>query len=93
MVKNLAANTGDLRDADLIPGSRRSPGGVYGNPLQLSYLENPMGRGAWKSIVHRVAKSMHNSLIIYMISLTLVVITTSHYSFCEFALLFEQTFL
>ena len=28
-----------------------------GNPLQYSCLENPMDRGAWRVIVHRVAKS------------------------------------
>ena len=28
-----------------------------GNPHQCSCLENPMGRGAWWAIVHRVAKS------------------------------------
>ena len=27
------------------------------NPLQYSCLENPMDRGAWKAIVHGVAKS------------------------------------
>ena len=26
-------------------------------PLQDSYLENPMDRGAWQATVHRVAKS------------------------------------
>ena len=30
-----------------IPGSGRSPGGRKGNPLQHSYLESPMDRGAW----------------------------------------------
>jgi len=35
-----------IRDAGLISGSRRSPGGGDGNLLQYSYLENPMGRGA-----------------------------------------------
>ena len=40
-----------------IPGSRRSPGEGNGNPLQYSCLENPMDRGAWRSMVHRVAKS------------------------------------
>ena len=30
-----------------IPGSGRSPGEGNGNPLQYSYLENPMDRGAW----------------------------------------------
>ena len=37
----------DARDAGLIPGSERSPGGEHGNPLQYSCLENPMDRGAW----------------------------------------------
>ena len=39
--------TGDIRTTGLIPGSRRSPGGGHGNPLQCSYLENPMDKGAW----------------------------------------------
>ena len=34
-----AAHTGDL---GLVPGSGRSLGGGHGNPLQYSYLENPM---------------------------------------------------
>ena len=42
MVKNPPANAGDIRDAGLIPGSGRSPGGGHGNPLQYSCLENPM---------------------------------------------------
>ena len=28
-----------------------------GNPLQCSYLENPMDRGAWWATVYRVTKS------------------------------------
>ena len=56
-VKNLPANAGDIRDACLIPGLGRSPGGEYGNPFQYSCLENPMDRGAWQSIVHRVTES------------------------------------
>ena len=28
-----------------------------GNPLQYSCLQNPMDRGAWWTIVHRVAKN------------------------------------
>jgi hypothetical protein len=39
VVKNLPASTGDLRDAGLNPGSRRSPRGGHGNPLQYSCLE------------------------------------------------------
>ena len=34
VVKTLPANAGDIRDVGSIPGSRRSPGGGHGNPLQ-----------------------------------------------------------
>ena len=57
MVKTLPANAGDMKDPGLIPGSGKSPGGGYGNPLQYSCLENPKDRGAWWATVHRVAKS------------------------------------
>ena len=46
-----------IRDAGSIPGWGRSPGGGYNNPLQYSYLEKSLDRGAWKAIVHCVAKS------------------------------------
>ena len=57
VVKNLPANTGDVRDAGLIPGLGRSPGGEHGNPLQYPCLENSIDRGAWQAAVlgsHRV---------------------------------------
>ena len=57
VVKSQAANAGDTRDSGSIPGSGISPGGVHGNPLQYSCLENPMDRGAWWATVHRVTKS------------------------------------
>ena len=57
LVKSLTADVRDVRDAGLIPGSGRSPGEGNGNPLQSSYLENPMDRGARQATVHRVAKS------------------------------------
>ena len=57
MVKNTSANTGDVRDVGLTPGSGRSPGGGHNNPFQYSYMENPMDRGDWRTTVHRVAKS------------------------------------
>ena len=41
----------------LDPWIGRSPGGGNGNPLQYSCLENPMDRGAWWAIVHRISKS------------------------------------
>ena len=47
----------NIRYSGSIPGSGRSPGGGHGNPLQYSCLENPMDRGAWQAVVHRVAKS------------------------------------
>ena len=36
---------------------RYIPGEGDGNPLQYSYLENPMDRGAWQAMVHRVTKN------------------------------------
>ena len=57
VVKNLPANAEDIKDLGSIPGSRRSPGGGHGNPLQYSCLENPMDRRAWQATVHRVAKT------------------------------------
>ena len=57
VVKNPPTNAGDIRDMGLIPGLGRSPRGGHGNPLQYSCLENPMDRGAWRAMVHGVAKS------------------------------------
>ena len=60
VVKNPPDNAGDLRDTDTgwTPGSGRCPGGGgHGNPLQYSCLKNPMDRGAWQAMIHRVAKS------------------------------------
>ena len=57
VVRNPPANARDIRGAGLIPGLERSPGEGYGNPLQNSYLENPMERGAWQAMVHGVTKS------------------------------------
>ena len=54
VAKNPPANAGDVGS---IPGSGRSPGEGNGNPLQYSCLENPIDRGAWRAIVHGVAKS------------------------------------
>ena len=56
VVKNPAANAGAVRDTGCIPEWGRSPGEGDGNPLQYSYQENPTDRGAWRAVVHRVAK-------------------------------------
>ena len=44
-------------NAGSIPVLGKSPGEENGNPLQYSCLEKPMDRGAWRVIVHWVAKS------------------------------------
>ena len=56
VAKDPPASAGDAGDVGSIPGSGRSPGGGNGNPLQYSCLGNPMDRGGWWSIVHRVTK-------------------------------------
>ena len=57
VVKNPPANAGDAGDTGLITGLGRSPGEANGNPLEYSFLGNPMDRGVWQVIVHRVLKS------------------------------------
>ena len=56
VLKNLPANAGDGRDAGLLPQSKRFPGTRSGNPLQYSYLENPMKKGAWWDTVSGVTE-------------------------------------
>ena len=56
VVKNPLANEGDSRDAGLIPGSGRLPGGGNGNPLQHCGLENSTDRRPWWA-VHEVPES------------------------------------
>ena len=53
--KKLPANAEDIRD--MIFGLGRSLGEGNGNPLQYSCLDNPMDRGNWQAIVHKVTKS------------------------------------
>ena len=57
VVKNPPVNAGDTRDTGSTPGLGRCPGGEQGNPLQYSFLENSMDRGAWGTMVHGVTKS------------------------------------
>ena len=52
--KKFSSNVGNV---GLIPGSARSLGEEHGNPLQYSYLGNPMDRGAWRATVHGIAMS------------------------------------
>ena len=55
--KESACNAGNLGS---VPGLGRSPGEENGNPLQYSYLGNPMDRGASWATVHGVARVRHN---------------------------------
>ena len=57
VVKNLPAIAGDIRDVGFISESGGSPVGGHSNPLQYSCLGNPLNRGAWWAMVHRVAES------------------------------------
>ena len=50
VAKSPPASAGDLRDRGSIPGTGRSTGEGNGNPLQSSYLENPVDRGAWPAM-------------------------------------------
>ena len=52
--KEYTCNVGDLGS---ISESRRSTGEGNDNPLQYSYLENPMDKGAWWATVHGVIRT------------------------------------
>ena len=54
MVKNLAANEGDIGDVGSI--QERAPGEGSDNPLQCSCLENPVDRRIWRATVHGIAE-------------------------------------
>ena len=55
--KESTCNTGDLGST---PGLGRSPGEGNDNPLQQSYLENPMDRGAQWATVHGITRVGHD---------------------------------
>ena len=57
VVKKLSVNARDIRHMGLIPGPGRSPREGNGNPLQYSFLENPMDIGTWQATVQSMAKS------------------------------------
>ena len=55
--KESASNIGHL---GLIPGSGKTPGEGNGNPLQYSFLKNPLDRRAWWVTVHGVSRVRHD---------------------------------
>ena len=50
-------STCNIGDQSSIPAWGRCPGERNGYPLQYSFLETSMDRGAWWAAIHRVAKS------------------------------------
>ena len=73
----MSANAGDSRDADLIPGSGRSPGVGNGNPLPYFFLENSMDRRTWWATAPGVTKSQkqlstHSALSLVPVTVTSV---------------------
>ena len=57
VIKYPPASAGDVRDTVSIPAPGRPPEGGHGNLLLYSCLENPMDKGDWQAIVHRVTES------------------------------------
>ena len=57
-------------DLGSIPGLVQfsSPGKWNGNPLQYSFLENPMDRGAWQATVHGIARVRHDLALSFFLS-------------------------
>ena len=56
VVKNPPANVRD-RQYGFNPWVKKIPWRRHDNPLQYSWLEYPMDRGAWQATVHRVTKN------------------------------------
>ena len=56
MVKNPPANAGDLNRCVFDPWVGTIPQRRERNPLQYTYLENPMDRGVWQARVHGVSE-------------------------------------
>ena len=55
--EEFTCNAGDTGDMGLIAGSGRLPGEGNGNPPQYSCWDNPMDRGAWRTMVHGATKN------------------------------------
>ena len=60
VIKSLPATTGDTGDTSSTPELERSTGGGNSNPLQYSYQDNSMDRGAWQATVWGSQRVRHN---------------------------------
>ena len=59
--KESACHAGDTGDVGSIPGLGRSPGEGNGNPLQYSWLKNPMDTGSWRATAHEVIEELNTT--------------------------------
>ena len=57
MVKSLPANAGDIREAGLISGSGKFPGGGHATYSSIFASRILTDRGAWLAMVQSVSKS------------------------------------
>ena len=80
VVKNPPAHAGSQRDVGSVPGMGRFPGEGRGNPLQYSYPENSMDRGARWGTDQGVTKSWtqlkhtHKTILNVLFSVHLTVV-------------------
>ena len=97
VVKKLPAKARDTGDAGSVPGSRRSPGGGHGHPLQYSCLENPMdGRASWTTKQSR-QRGKHpwrvgTHLALGLCGVSSLVLCVFHYRYLAISILSLQTF-
>ena len=61
--EHLPANARDPRDASLIPGTGRCPGGGSGNQLPRCCWGSPTDGGAWLAAVHGGLKRVRHYLL------------------------------
>ena len=77
-------------DPGLIPELGRSPGEGNGNPLQYSCLENSMERGAWRVIVHAVAKTQTQLSDYHTHTHSLKCVSAQGFTFSDVGTVFAQ---
>ena len=79
----------NVEDPGSFPGVGRSSGEGNGNPLQYSCLENPIDRGTWQAIVHRIKKSWTRlkKLSTHTMTIRSPVIPVSHFLVLDKAVL------